>query len=301
MSTQKTQFDPEAAAAFVTEHLHIPEPEIVPLSDGETSQAFFFETEEGPRVLRVSKLSTNGFLKDQLAHRFDSPAVPVPEVFEVGTLDNGLSFAVSERVSGKTLDKLDAEEIQALMPSIIATLDAIHAIPPMGEGFGSWDLQGQGRSKSWHEDLLEHHFELEDDDVRAADFYDNDLHTRLRDEIGPMLDRMPEERKMTHADFGFNNTLADGTKISGVIDWEHSEYGDFMRDIAWLDFWGEKHGFAEAFREHYEAQGTLPVDFDERLLCYKLLIGLGSLCFFARSRQEQAYLDTIGILERIER
>lgn len=301
MSTQKTQFGQEAATAFVTEHLHVTEPEVVPLSDGETSQAFFFEAEEGSRVLRVSKLSEDGFRKDQLAYRFNSPTVPVPEVFEVGTLDNGLSFAVSERAKGKTLDKLDADEVKALMPSLIETVEAIHAISPIGEGFGSWNLQGQGRSKSWREELLEHQLGNDDEETREAEFYDGALHERLRDEVRPMIDNCPEERRMVHADFGFNNALADGTKMTGVIDWEHAEYGDPIRDIAWLDFWGEKHGFADAFRDYYREQGTLPDDFDQRLVCYKLLIGVGSLGFFARSRQKQPYLDTIGIIDRIER
>jgi len=301
MSTQKTEFDKPAAEAFIEEHFDQPATELTVVADGETSQAFLFDAPEGPRVLRVSKLEKTGFLKDQLAYRFNSDLVPVPEIFEVGDVADGLSFAMSERAPGRTLDKMTKEELDTIMPDIIATVDAIHAIEPLGEGYGDWNLNGVGKSKTWRDHLRNNSLGEDDEETRGAEFYDAELHQRLRAEINPLIDAMPEERKMIHDDFGFDNTLSDGVRITGVIDWEHAGYGDPIKDIAWLDFWGEKQGFADSFRKHYGEQGILPTDFDQRLTCYKLLIGVGSLGFFARSRQKDSYKTTIGIIDRIKR
>jgi len=301
MSTHKTQIDLATAEHFVREKFHVPSIELERVSDGETAEAFFFETQEGPRVLRVNSKSKFGFQKDQIAQtHFASEAIPIPKIFEIGEIESGLFFAVSERAPGKTLDKFSPPEIGALMPKIVVTLDAIHSIPPMGEGYGNWDLNGKGKSPSWHK-MLEEDLHLDDDETISASFYDAALAATLRKEIESMLDVVPEERKLVHWDYGFNNTLSDGNDITGVIDWEHSGYGDPLHDVAWLDFWNDKQGFAEAIRQYYVHQDRDVPHFDERLVCYKLLIGLGSLGFFAKSRQEEKYTNTKGIISRISR
>ena len=42
---------------------------------------------------------------------------------------------------------------------------------------------------------------------------------------------------LLHGDYGFDNVLVDQGKISGVLDWANAKYGDFLYDVAWLDFW----------------------------------------------------------------
>ena len=301
MSTHKTKFDQVAAETFVGEHLNVPEIELTMVADGETSQAFLFNTEEGPRVLRVNAHSKDGFLKDQVAHdRIVATGLPIPKIFEVGEIEDGLFFAISERAPGKPLDKFSKDEIDGLMPKLIAVLDAIHATEPLGEGYGNWDLSGKGGCKTWKEALIKSTQE-DDEETRAAEFYDIAYHDKLRAEILPLIDNCPELRQLIHDDFGFNNALSDGTEITGVIDWEHAAYGDPIKDVAWLDFWDEKQGYAKAVRKHYEDEGRLPADFTQRLTCYKLLIGLGSLGFFARSRQAGSYEYARGIIDRIKR
>jgi len=301
MSTNKTQIDHGAAEHFVQDRLHIPNLTLEPIADGETAQAYYFDTPEGPRVLRVNSKDDSGFHKDRFAQtHFGSDTVPIPRIFDIGEIESGLFYAVSERAPGKTLDKFNKAEIDSLMPKIITTLDAIHAIPPIGEGYGNWDLHGKGQSSSWREQL-EKDLQEDDDETTSADFYDATLTDSLRTEITGMLDGLPEERKLVHWDYGFNNTLSDGTSITGVIDWEHAAYGDFLHDVAWLDFWDEKQGYAEAFKKFYADQGRDVPRFDERLTCYKLLIGVGSLGFFARSRQLEKYENAKGIIARIER
>lgn len=302
MSTNKTQIDHGVAEHFVQERFHVPNLELEQIEDGETAQAFYFETGEGARVLRINSQGDTGFHKDQFAQtHFGSVDLPIPRIFEIGEIHEGLFFAISERVPGKTLDKLSGNEINSLMPKIISTLDAIHATPPAGDGFGTWDTNGNGRSSSWREELQDQDLRPNDNETTSASFYDRNLAKSLREEVGAMLDTLPNERRLMHSDYGFNNTLSDGTNITGVIDWEHSSYGDFVRDIAWLDFWNSHQGYADAFKKFYYEQARDVSRYDERLMCYKLLIGYGALGFFAKSRQPDKYEHAKEIVNLIPR
>ncbi len=152
MSTHKTQIESSVAEEFIQEHLDLPAIKLEQIADGETSQAFYFESPEGPRVLRVNSLGSSGFKKDKMAHeQFNSQLVPVPEVIDIGEIKPGIFFAISKRAQGKTFDKFNTQEVKSLLPKIFSTLDAIHNLAPIGTGYGDWDLSGDGNSSSWRE------------------------------------------------------------------------------------------------------------------------------------------------------
>jgi hygromycin-B 4-O-kinase len=302
MSKAKTQIDREVVRRFLSERFGATDDSLESIADGETSQAFFFNTQSGRKVLRVNSLRKHGFLKDAYAAKhFSSKTLPIPNVLEIGELTKGVFFVVSERASGKTLDKLNKEDTWRLMPKIIEVLDEIHATPPTGKGYGSWEPNGKGESNSWRDEIGHSQPRRNDELLSSIDLYDHDFHERLQNQIATLLDYCPEERTLVHADFGFDNVVSDGDNITGVIDWEHSMYGDPLYDEAWLSFWGEHQGYEEEFRKHYTSQGRLPKNYDERVLCYKLLIGQTTMTFFARSQQPEKYEATKQILARIKR
>ena len=302
MSKAKTQIDKGQVQSFLGERLSPIEPSLEPIADGEISQAFFFNSAEGERVLRINSWEKVGFLKDAYAaDHFSSIPVPVPKILEVGEVSEGIFFAISERALGKTLDKFSKEETEEMIPLIIKVLDTIHATPPAGEGYGPWDIDGKGKKTSWHEFLVSAQGQPDDYLMEAVDFFEPALHQALNTEIHTFIPYCPEERRLVHADFGFNNVISDGTRITGVIDWEQSMYGDPLYDIAWLEFWGAEHGYEEIFRKHYSSQGRLPVNYHERVTCYKLNIGHGALCFFAKSEQPEKYNTAKQILSRVKR
>jgi len=290
MSTVKTKVNHELVKNFIKEHCGALDDSFEVDNNGELSQAFFFESDAGPKVLRVNT-SKEGFLKDRfVAENFSTRGLPIPAIEEVGELSEGMFYAISQRALGKTLDKYNVDVVVSLMPKMAETLDAIHATTPMGKGYGLWDLTGNGKSISWLEALKE--MQTSDDDYKLADvsFFEKDLYEKLFSEIANYYKYCPEERRLVHRDFGFSNVISDGINITGVIDWEPSLYGDPLFDVAWLDFWAYKNeGYAEFFKRHYEAQDQLPENYHERVACYKLIIGTKSLRFFAKSNQSGKY------------
>jgi hygromycin-B 4-O-kinase len=74
-------------------------------------------------------------------------------------------------------------------------------------------------------------------------------------------------------------SLAAVGRITAVLDWLDAQYGDFLYDVAWLDFWSSGFAFPERCVAHYA----------ERILCYQRSIALNVLRFFAQRQNVEAY------------
>jgi len=118
------------------------------------------------------------------------------------------------------------------------------------------------------------------------------------------VDHCPEERHLVHDDLINFNVLVEGDRISAVLDWGSSIYGDFLYDIAklvfyrpWYPAWQDIDFAAEA-QAHYDAVGLDVPHLSERLGCYALRIGLTDMAYSAwRKRWEQVELKTRRMLQ----
>ena len=52
-----------------------------------------------------------------------------------------------------------------------------------------------------------------------------------------LVDACPEARHLVHSDLLNFNVLVTDDRISAVLDWGSSIYGDFLWDLAWFTFW----------------------------------------------------------------
>ena len=79
----------------------------------------------------------------------------------------------------------------------------------------------------------------------------------------------------------------DPELLTSVFDWGCSMYSDHLYDFAWLTFCAPyTSGFdrletRRLARQHYVNEGFDPDDFDRRMDCYELHIGLGALTYRA--------------------
>ena len=185
---------------------------------------------------------------------------------------------------GKLLSDCSKYEIHKAMPSIIKALDAIRAIDiSVHKGFGPLDFRGKADFNSHKEVLLDVVNQTLKDCERDLNcrFLEIDIIKKFLDEYKVLIDFCPEVRCLVHGDFGHNNATVDNSQLTGVFDWEHSSYGDFLHDVAWLDFWAEDMGFKEALFKHYMSNDIEVSNFEERILCYQLGFGIGGMMFFA--------------------
>jgi hygromycin-B 4-O-kinase len=180
------------------------------------------------------------------------------------------------------------------LPALFAALDAMRTIDlSAATGFGGWRADGRTAYTTWGAAVLgvgsgpatrgaaPAREMLAESPVGVKPFEDG--YERLRE----LVDHCPEQRHLIHDDLINYNVLAEGDRITAVLDWGSSMYGDFLYDIAklvyyqpWYLAWRNIDFAAEA-RAHYEAIGLDVPSFDERLLCYALRIGLADMGYGA--------------------
>lgn len=246
--------------------------------------------ESGRRVVvRLSRLSP--FQSDESlaigawAHeRLADTGVPVPEVHVVDLSRRFCPFdyAIVEEARGMSLSRYDhvGDLILPLLGRLARHLARIHE--EVIEGFGRLVVgparpgtvrEARGRLGSWRAHVmprLEEHLESCERaglvgrvDARRID--------RAFVELAGLLDLT--SARLLHGDLNNQNALADGSEISGIIDWDDALAGDPIHDLA---VWAA----SQPRRRHrpvlevYAAERGLPDDFEPRYWLYVLRVAL---------------------------
>jgi hygromycin-B 4-O-kinase len=277
--------DRDATEAFLVDRFGRDVGNVTPLAGGEWSQGYGYRLGTRDLVVRFSALE-DAFRKDEVASRHASPALPIPAIVEIGATPAGF-YAISERGFGAVLETVDEAQMHALIPSIMATLDAIRLADISDtSGFGGWAARGTAPHPTWRAALLDvandlggHHLHgwrqrLAESPIGDGPFFE------AFEQLEMVAPSLPDERHLIHSDLLNRNVLVDNHRISAVFDWGSSMYGDFLLDLAWICFWAP---WTPAFRaidfraaaiDHYEAIGLDVPDFDRRLRACELWIGL---------------------------
>ncbi|MHB8574824.1 MAG: phosphotransferase family protein [Dehalococcoidia bacterium] len=265
------------------------------IGQGEWSRAYAFRHANADCVIRFGAFHED-FAKDRLAGAFSSPALPVPRVLEIGEALGGF-YAIAERVFGTMLDGLTETQLRQVLPSLFAALDAARLTDLSGStGYGLWHADGIGQSPGWRAFLLD---AADDSPAKrthgwrarlAASPTGDRLYTEALAAMTALAPLCPEIRHLIHADLLHDNvfvSLLPEARVSGIIDWGCSLYGDFLYDLAWLSFWSPLFpawrgiDFPQEARRHYAAIGLNVPDFNARLRCYELHIGLDGQAYSA--------------------
>lgn len=240
-----------------------------PLPAGLVSQVFAFRRGGEAFVVRAGH-SRAAYEKDAfVARALARPGLPVPEVVLIEPLYADLALCVSRRAPGLRIHDLDPDEAERLAPAILAVLDELGRTEPGGiVGWGRFDNAGRAPWPSWRSYVLR--FDTDDGAWTArlpgADAARIHRAIALVEQLAP--DEEPE-RRLIHGDFGSANLIADGARITAVIDWDLAAVGDALYDAAGLLFWDEARlaAVCDALRRRHEPQRRT-------LLCYQLRTGL---------------------------
>lgn len=266
---------------------------LLPIKAGETSQAFSFIANGNEFVIRAHS-DKFSFEKDIYAYaHFHVHNIPIPKPLLLGEMDAKHFCLITEKAKGKTIDHFEAGEIGRFLPQLIHTFEAIHGLDITDTiGFGDWNPDGNGTEISWQMYLAK---SIEDLNITVSDSIIEKSLGRYRQ----LIEYCPNARHLVHGDFSFSNVLADDEKITGVIDWELSKYGDFLYDLAYLDIFAPD--TASVFFKHYRDKNLVGPNFRERVLCYKLHCIFGGLTFFSNSNHRTLYNwfkeKLLGLLE----
>lgn len=283
------------------QYFSTPVTDLTPLEGGQVARTLAFRHGTEEYIVRFTddnmmnaNLPKEAYLLPKLAAR----GVPIAPMLYVGQLGER-HFAVSRKIPGRMLETFTPHEVEQFMPQLIATLDLIHRADISDtQGYGIFDDHGVASPPSWRaflstiadeEDENKHGYygkwhHLFDDTFLERQLFD-DLYQRMQQ----LIDYAPTERYLLHGGYSLRNILAQDGKITAVLDWLGAAYGDFVYDIAGLDFWCPWLNVRARFQQYYEeCQVALPA-YEERLLCYQCYTALVGLLFFAKAGNEESY------------
>lgn len=278
--------------------------QVKPINGGERSKAFSFMSGGAKYIFRTNK-NDIGFKKDRYAFDHFSEFVPIPETIKMGQFQDRF-YAISKNCHGKPLEDGKEELPAVLVESILTTLDKIHSIPLSEQTkYGVADTQGKAEYASWEQWVLKENTPVTKNDgsyyswneVKKIDFVDKKIINQLSAEIKKLICFMPKEKSLIHGDFAVGNIMIDHNLVTGVIDWNEYGYGDFLFDVAWLDFWIKKTNFTSAYRVHSQKNNRNIPDYEKRIRCHQLFIGLNTLGIYAAIGWTEGYFS---VLERIK-
>lgn len=303
------KFTEKDAQNFLQAQLKSEVSHIVTVNGGDWSQAFSFELDGQGKVIRFSQTDED-FRKDQFAHQFCSPQLPIPKIEEIGTAFGGY-YAISPKIIGKMIESLSPVEMQQFLPQIFDLFDALRSVDISKTiGFGGWSIQGKGTRDSWQEFLSGVN---KFDPASRVDWRANltsrpdtySVFQSVYQEMIKLLEFCPEERHLVHNDLLHFNVLVDQNKVAGVIDWGCSLYGDYLYDLAMFDLWQFYYpsmwgiNFKVAAKKFFEQKGIALPHYDQRLKCYQCHLTLDAIKYCVYKDNEKDLSLITGRIKEI--
>ncbi len=260
------------------------------LAEGLFSKAYAFTVTGKEYVIRLNSAAhaEESFAKDAYAWRhFASDELPVPQVLATGQAATG-RYAISERSPGRSMWELSPEAREPLLPAFLDTLEAVgRANVSQSHGYGYWGCDGNGQYASWR-DYLEDATQDEAGNhqnvsrLYSESFLEREIYETVCRRMLELTRWCPDQRSLVHGDYMFVNLVSDGERITGVIDWALSLFGDPLYDVAFLTWHAAHPGWWYANgKEIIRSRFGSAANYAERIACYQCHIGLGLLRFYA--------------------
>ena len=197
------------------------------------------------------------------------------------------------------IDHVPNEKMKLLVPQVLSLFNALRTVDLSDTiGYGGWNAEGKGANSSWSEFLASAN---QYNPVSRVDWRaglarrpeTNTLFNRVYQEMTGLLKYCPEKRHLIHNDLLHFNLITKENKITGVIDWGCSLYGDFLYDLAMFDLWSfyypsmEEIDWKGEAKKYFESIVVNLTNFEERLKCYQCHLALDAIKYTVFKNNEK--------------
>jgi aminoglycoside phosphotransferase (APT) family kinase protein len=191
--------------------------------------------------------------------------VRVPEPLWMSTDEPGINtpFYIARRVPGKamgTFMQSNAGLTEALWLQVAEQLAKIHTIPLAK--FAAYNKEFYG------DEML--HITAEQGTLNYLNWWygywqdferlSSPLEIYMFDWLYANLPKNTRPASLLHSDFGAHNMLADGDRLTAILDWESPLFGSPAMDLAYVQRWVTEAMDWEKFINHYVASGGPVID-----------------------------------------
>jgi len=298
MDEPKTAIPQELITEFLSRYYDHSIQRLSPLKRGHHSQVYAFYVDNVEYVIRaVTSTKATSFTKEQfIFEHLLSEQIPIARNLHIGQTDE-FYFAIAYRFPGITVDTLLQSDHDEVVPQLIMLLDAIHQTDiTQYHGNGYFDERGIGCSESWSTFLTSVREEEPEDSFHGRwhklfdeTFLERDTFFRIYEQMIECLAFCPEERHLLHGDYGNDNVLVEKGKVTAILDWSQAQFGDFLYEVAHLDFWSPRIAYLARFQAYYQKQNRSLPAYEHRLRCYQCHTTLGAMRFFSKVGNQDAY------------
>jgi len=223
--------------------------------------------------------------------RLGARGYPVPAIVWHGPISAQWHVTVQSRLPGRPLAALDGPMLAEALRLVELQADA--GLPTADDGFTGYVAHV----------LFDDWDEVWDDAPRACAAAGS-LCERLRRWLEPVWGLRLPPADYAHNDLNASNILTDGTRITGVVDWDEFGLGSRALDLVVLAFDCERSGDYSAADEVL-ARGTQVAGEDglRCLISYRAIAALAHLTFewrsYGRSLADMSCVEVSGILDRL--
>jgi hygromycin-B 4-O-kinase len=275
---------------------------------GMFSQAFSFNLEQEKLMIRLNPY-VEDFQKDAFAYQHFSSKLPIPKMIKCDRVaypkgnhfKQNYYFAITERCEGNTLNTLE------VIPDIVLNLfEILYELQSFDtsqySGWGLTNASGNGLFASWEEYLLSFYnqkFAFTWKQLFDSTCMEQKVYKIYFSTLKEYLPFCLTNKYWVHGDFGFDNVMSCGKKITGVLDWAESRLGDFVYDLAYLEFWSDNVPYKRLWQNWAESKNLSIDNFEQRMNCYMIHIGLASLAIAAIQDDLEDYTQVKGRMKTV--
>ncbi|RAV14190.1 phosphotransferase family protein [Paenibacillus contaminans] len=268
---------------------------VTPLEGGNLSAVFSFSVFDKEYVIKFSDLAGSFETERFISSLLTSQGIPFPSCLGLGKYKS-CNYLISEKISGLHLASCSPEQQRKLIPEVIQLLTRMNHIEVGNtHGYGFINSSGNGTDNSWREHVIA--INAED---QAGTFWDGwyslfktscleqDVFDECYNRLLAYSSYNEPHRYFIHGDFHQFNILSDGRRITGIID-TNGKYGDFLVDLATLDWHLRKLDVIQEYQSYQQQVGISIPNFKERIIGAKYYNGLIGLRFYAKMGWNDAY------------
>ncbi len=259
------------------------------LAMGLFTRVFCFVSEGQPYVLRIAKAPQHVH-RGAIAYGYLAGHCPIPAVIKQGTDKQSpegsiVYWSIQQRCAGHKLTDTFNYGEPFDVPDFIQDLQGLHQAPVPEKHQPNWV---NFLAQAWGYDTAEHRGELLD--VAFFEALRAEMHTLAADS---------PSTHWIHGDIKPDNIMIDGGKVSGFIDWETLNTGDFLYDVATFLFYcpaKKQSTMKNLLLSAYTAAGFKMQNLENRLRCYTIHVGLRALWENSVRYQPERYERAVSLL-----